>query len=100
MECAMSDRVDITWTDAIGSYTSSFLIENPALADVRKAYTGMMFMPMGPEAKTETDEEFYARISLQMINQVMNQAQQNQMSQAMAAVPPVSITPVELTAKE
>jgi hypothetical protein len=88
----MSDQVTITWTDAVGTFTNTFAIENPSLAEVRATLTGSMLVPT---PKAETDAEFYARISLNMVNQVMYQAQQQRQQQAMSLVPPVVVTPVE-----
>jgi hypothetical protein len=57
----MTDQVSITWTDATGTYTSAFLIENPTLAEVKAALSSPM-MPVVVAPKAETPEEFYARV--------------------------------------
>jgi hypothetical protein len=98
----MSDQVMITWTDSTGTYENSFLLENPTLEEVRQAQSGFMMMPM-PQmggAVPETDAQFYARISFNMVNQIMQQAQQMKQNQLMASVPPVTVTPVEAVTKD
>jgi hypothetical protein len=96
----MSDQVSITWTDATGVYTNEFLIESPTLEDVKKSFTVTMMMPGQESNKEETPEDFYSRVSFQMINQVMAQVQQNKQHQAMQLVPPITVTPLEAKTKD
>jgi hypothetical protein len=89
----MADQVTMTWTDATGTYTNSFTIENPTLGDVKAAYSNQFAaMAMGdPGARAVSDEEFYTNLSQRLINDTLSFAQGYKHQQAIAAVPPIEI---------
>jgi hypothetical protein len=88
----MADQVTMTWTDTTGTYTSTFDLVNPTLADVKEAYTSGPMMMHAPGVKEASDAEFYAGMSQRLANDVMNYAQNYKHQKAMQALPPVEIT--------
>lgn len=89
----MADQVTMTWTDTGGTYSSTFMIENPTLADVKEAYSKSMAMPGAGEEKS--NDEFYAGMSQNLVNQVLQYAQNYKQHLAIQSIPPIVVSPVE-----
>jgi hypothetical protein len=96
-EMALADSVTMTWTDTTGTYETVIAITTPTLEDVKVAYANRGKGPPPPPGVTaappETPEQFYNRVSTQLVVDVLNYAQTYKQNQAVQTVPPTSIAP-------